>query len=51
MLRELSDRVFRTSEQIESLLQTHCIALVPLLEGAVQLQSRVAQRPARLSPI
>ena len=35
MLRELSDRVFRTSGQIESLLQTHCIALVPLLQGAV----------------
>jgi len=34
-LRELSDRVFRTSEQIESLLQTGCIALVPLLQGAV----------------
>ena len=34
-LRELSDRVFRTSGQIESLLQTGCIALVPLLEGAV----------------
>ncbi len=34
-LRELSDRVFRTSGQIESLLQTHCIALVPLLQGAV----------------
>jgi succinoglycan biosynthesis transport protein ExoP len=35
MLRELSDRVFRTSEQVESLLQTGCIALVPLLEGGV----------------
>ena len=35
MLRELSDRVFRTSGQIESLLKTGCIALVPLLEGAV----------------
>jgi polysaccharide biosynthesis transport protein len=31
MLRDLSDRVFRSSEQIESLLQTECIALVPLL--------------------
>ena len=34
-LRELSDRVFRTSGQIESLLNTGCIALVPLLDGAV----------------
>jgi succinoglycan biosynthesis transport protein ExoP len=31
MLRDLSDRVFRTSEQIESLLQTDCIGVVPLL--------------------
>ena len=31
MLRDLSDRVFRTSEQVENLLQTACIALVPLL--------------------
>ena len=35
MLRDLSDRVFRASEQVESLLQTGCIALVPLLEGDV----------------
>lgn len=35
MLRDLSDRVFRTSEQVENLLQTSCIALVPLLEGGV----------------
>jgi polysaccharide biosynthesis transport protein len=33
MLRDLSDRVFRTTEQVESLLQTDCIALVPLLTG------------------
>ena len=35
LLRDLSDRVFRTSEQVENLLQTNCIALVPLLEGGV----------------
>ena len=35
MLRDLSDRVFRTSEQVENLLQTNCIALVPLLGGGV----------------
>jgi succinoglycan biosynthesis transport protein ExoP len=34
MLRELSDRVFRTGGQIENLLQTGCIALVPLLRRA-----------------
>ena len=33
MLRDLSERVFRTSEQVESLLQTNCVALVPLLTG------------------
>lgn len=33
MLRDLSDRVFRTSEQVESLLHADCIALVPLLTG------------------
>ena len=30
-LRDLSDRVFRTSGQVASLLQADCIALVPLL--------------------
>jgi len=32
-LRDWSDRVFRTSEQVESVLQTDCIGLVPLLTG------------------
>ena len=49
MLRDLSDRVFRTSEQVENLLQTNCIALVPLLEGGVTLQSRAARGPAQQS--
>jgi succinoglycan biosynthesis transport protein ExoP len=31
LLRDWSDRVFRTGDQVESLLQTGCIALVPLL--------------------
>src|SRR6185437_5680898 len=30
LLRDLSDRVFRTSEQVSSLLQADCIARVPL---------------------
>ena len=30
--RELADRVFRTSNQVEDLLQTECIALVPTLK-------------------
>ena len=33
VLRDMSDRVFRSSEQVESLLQTECIALVPLVTG------------------
>ena len=33
ILRDLSERVFRTSEQIEGLLRTNCVALVPLLTG------------------
>lgn len=32
MLREVSDRVLRTSGQVETLLQTDCIALVPLVK-------------------
>ena len=31
ILRDMSERVFRTSEQVENLLQLTCIALVPLL--------------------
>ena len=31
MVRDLSDRVFRTGDQIENLLQAECIGLVPLL--------------------
>jgi polysaccharide biosynthesis transport protein len=32
--REFSDRVFRTSNQVETLLQADCIALVPLVKAA-----------------
>jgi polysaccharide biosynthesis transport protein len=31
-LREISDRVFRTTEQVEGLLQTDCVALVPVMK-------------------
>ena len=34
LLGDLSDRVFRTTEQVESLLRTACIAIVPKIEGA-----------------
>jgi succinoglycan biosynthesis transport protein ExoP len=32
LLRDLMDRVFRTSDQLQELLQTPCLALVPLLK-------------------
>jgi succinoglycan biosynthesis transport protein ExoP len=32
LLRELTDRVFRTSQQVESLLQSECIAMLPLVK-------------------
>jgi succinoglycan biosynthesis transport protein ExoP len=32
MLRDRSDRVFRTGDQVTNVLQTHCIALVPLID-------------------
>jgi succinoglycan biosynthesis transport protein ExoP len=31
LLREISDRVFRTSKQVEARLDTECLALVPLI--------------------
>jgi succinoglycan biosynthesis transport protein ExoP len=34
MLRDFSDRVFRTGGQVESLLQTDCIAVLPFVKGA-----------------
>jgi polysaccharide biosynthesis transport protein len=37
--RELADRVFRTTNQVESILQSDCIALVPLLKQDDQTES------------
>lgn len=34
--RDLADRVFRTARQVESLLQTDCVALVPAVKEATQ---------------
>jgi polysaccharide biosynthesis transport protein len=33
MLREISDRVFRTSSQVEQQLQTDCIGVVPMMKA------------------
>jgi polysaccharide biosynthesis transport protein len=32
MLREISDRVFRTSKQVEAQLRTECVAIVPMIK-------------------
>lgn len=32
MFRELSDKVFRTSRQVEDLLRTHCLAVLPAVK-------------------
>jgi succinoglycan biosynthesis transport protein ExoP len=34
MLREISDRVFRTGKQVEAQLRTECLAIVPLIKQA-----------------
>ena len=31
LLREISDRVFRTSDQVEAALKTECLALIPMI--------------------
>ena len=36
-LRDMSDRVFRSGDQVESLLQTECIALVPKVTDDAQI--------------
>jgi succinoglycan biosynthesis transport protein ExoP len=46
-LRELSDRVFRTSEQVEGVLQTNCIGIIPTIAG----EGRPAPKPAKTDPI
>jgi len=37
VLRDLSDRVFRSTDQVESLLRTECIALVPLVRANTEI--------------
>jgi succinoglycan biosynthesis transport protein ExoP len=39
MLREISDRVFRTSDQVTSNLHTDCIALLPKINGPATTRS------------
>ena len=46
LLRHLSDRVFRTSEQVESLLQTSCLALLPFVTSDDEMANELADRNA-----
>jgi succinoglycan biosynthesis transport protein ExoP len=36
MLREISDRVFRTGNQVEAQLKTECVALVPMIKPVAE---------------
>ena len=42
--RDFADRVFRTTHQVESILETDCIALVPVLDAAVSEEKGRRQR-------
>jgi succinoglycan biosynthesis transport protein ExoP len=49
MFRELSDKVFRTSRQVEELLGTNCLAVLPILKSsapAQKLDIRERQEPS-----
>lgn len=48
-LREFSDRRFRTSQQVESLLQADCVAILPAIKGTENRSAlhAVAERGAR----
>ena len=37
MLREISDRVFRTSSQVEARLKTECVAIVPMIKPGAKV--------------
>jgi polysaccharide biosynthesis transport protein len=48
-LRDMSDRVFRSAEQVESLLRTECISLVPLVTADAEIRDSDDAK-AKLSP-
>jgi succinoglycan biosynthesis transport protein ExoP len=54
--RDISDRVFRTTSQVEEALQTDCIAVVPLIKGVAKSADRstaglaVDVQPGRVGP-
>jgi polysaccharide biosynthesis transport protein len=51
LLRELTDRVFRTSQQVESLLQSECIAMLPLVKPPDQAKeaANASRKPHQTS--
>jgi polysaccharide biosynthesis transport protein len=44
LLRDIKDQVFRTSDQVKSILQTDCIALLPKVKGPVTSRSDQPRR-------
>jgi succinoglycan biosynthesis transport protein ExoP len=46
VLREISDRVFRTAGQVEAQLKTECVALVPMIKLEANAASQSMQRTA-----
>jgi succinoglycan biosynthesis transport protein ExoP len=43
MLRDISDQVFRTDNQVESILQASCIAVLPIMKGGAKWRVPVQQ--------
>ncbi len=50
LLRDTMDRVFRTTTQVTSALQTTCLALVPFVDNACRKQMALMQTPADEAP-
>ena len=50
-LRELVDRKFRTMEQVQSVLATECLAMVPLLTDAGRKRDFSRRQPRALQPV
>jgi succinoglycan biosynthesis transport protein ExoP len=50
-LREMRDRGFRTKEQVQSVLEIECLALVPLLPASVPKKLRLARGAQPLTTI
>ncbi len=48
-LRELTDRVFRSSEQVEEALSVNCLAMLPLLKAASAVKSEESSDVEALS--